>query len=267
MRRGGWGRPGLVLGLACCAAGAGAQHAAGATGEVAAGVVHRRLVERADDGRRLVTESGELLRLQAQGELELARGGALRASAGIAAGGLDYRGQTQAGVPLDTDSGHRDLEFGFAWRPLAPAPWGEGWLGLHGLQQRRQIASTPSAQGLRETSSLLLAGVRWSHVFDGAGWRWQPSAEFRGSVRHRLEVDFHGVFDTADLKGGGRRELLLGLDASPAGSPWHFGFAWTRARQSASPVQPLLRAGAPAGTVRQPRIEIDDVMLRAGLSF
>jgi hypothetical protein len=42
---------------------------------------------------------------------------------------------------------------------------------------------------------------------------------------------------------------------------------WTQARQSASPSQALTRAGAPAGTVRQPRLSIDDVSLRAVRAF
>jgi hypothetical protein len=224
-------------------------------------------VERADNGQRLVRESGELLRLQAAGEHAFAGGGALRAAASIAAGRLDYDGQTQVGVPLQTEDGHRDLAFDLAWRPLAPAGWGEAWLVLRALQQRRQIASVAAARGLRETSDLLLPGVRWQHRFAAAGWQWQPALEARVSVRHRLEVDSGGLFDTADIDGGRRREFVLGLEAGPIASPWRFGLEWTHARQSASPLQPILRAGSVAGTVRQPRIGIDDVMLRATRSF
>ena len=76
-----------------------------------------------------------------------------------------------------------------------------------------------------------------------------------------------GVFDDADLDGGSRREAVLGLDVASPASPWAFGITWTRARQFASPTQTLLRGGVPVGTVRQPRIEIDDVMLRARRAF
>lgn len=232
-----------------------------------ADVVHRRLVERADDGRRLVRESGELLRLQADGRLALPGGGALRAAAAALAGELAYRGQTQAGTPLRTVAAHRDLELDLSWRPLAPAAWGEAWLVLRTVQQRRQIASTPAARGLRETAVLVLPGLRWARGFDAAGWRWEPALELRASARHRLEVDFGGVFDTASLQGGRRRELVLGLDARPAGSAWGIGLHWTHARQSASAVHTLARGGAPVGTVRQPRIGIDDVALRVTRSF
>jgi hypothetical protein len=232
-----------------------------------AGVLHRHLVERAADGRQLVNESGELLRLQADAQVPLSGGGALRGSAAIAAGNLDYRGQTQAGVPLVSDSAHRDLELGVQWCPLSPASWGQGGLVLTALQQRRQIASQPTARGLRETSTLILPGVRWTHTFDALGWQYQPSMELRASAWHRLAIGFGGVFDDADLRGGHRRELVLGLDASPAGLPWRWGFAWSHARQTASPVQTLMRNGVAVGTVRQPRLDIDDVMLRVGRSF
>jgi hypothetical protein len=235
--------------------------------EVSVGVLHRRLVERADDGRRLVQESGALLRLQASGALGLEGGGALQGAAAVASGSLDYRGQTQAGAPMNTDAGHRDLEYDLAWRPLAPAGWGQAWLVLHTVRQRRQIASTPAARGLRETAHLVMPGLRWSHAFDAAGWRLRPSVEARVSAWHRLDVDFGGVFDTSELKGGRRRELVLAIDASPAGSPWSIGLAWAHARQSASPVHALTRGGAPVGTVHQPRIEIDDVLLRATRAF
>jgi hypothetical protein len=255
--------------IAQAAGGACAQAPAppGLSGELSAGVQHRRLTEVGQDGRRLVQERGELLRVQAGAQLPLAGGGALRASAAIAAGSLAYRGQTQAGVPLATDAAHRDLELGLHWRPLPEARWGEAWLGLAALQQRRLIASQPAARGLRETSTLLLPGLRWTHALDAGGWRWQPALEVRTSVHHRLDVDFGGVFDGAALDGGRRRELLLALDAAPAASPWRFGVTWSRARQSASRVQTLARGGAPVGTVRQPRIEIDEVTVRATRAF
>lgn len=237
------------------------------TAGLSAQVVHRRLVERDEDGRRLVTESGELLRLQGEAGRALRGGGALRGFAAVAAGTLDYRGQTQAGVPLSTDSAHRDLALGAAWRPVAPASWGEAWLTLQVLQQRRRIASTPAARGLRETSMLVMPGLRWTHALEARGWRWRPGVEVRASVHHRLDVDFGGLFDDARLTGGGRRELLLSLEAGPAGSPWKFGIEWSHARQSASAVDVLERGGVAVGSVHQPRIAIDDVALRVRREF
>jgi hypothetical protein len=254
----------LSAGAACAQAGAGTP---GTNWGVSAEVLHRRLVERADTGTRIVEETGPLLRLTLDGRLDLAGGGALRARAAAAAGTLDYEGRTQAGVPLATDSRHRDFEAGLAWRPLPAAAWGEGWLVLRTLQQRRHIVSTATARGLTERSDLVMPGLRWSHAFDAAGWRWQPSLELSTSVRHRLQVEFGGIFDDATIRGGRRREALLDLQVSAPFSPWSFGLAWSHSRQSASSTQTLSRNGAAVGTVRHPRIEIDDLSLRARRAF
>lgn len=208
-----------------------------------------------------------MLRLALDGELPLAHGGALRAGMGLAGGELAYDGRTQGGTPLATESRHTDADLVFAWRPWAASRWGEGWLVLRALRQRRDIASTRAASGLVETSTLWLPGLRWSHGLDAAGWRWQPSAELRVSARHRLDVDFHGLYDDAGLRGGRRRELVLGLQVSARASPWRFGFAWTHANQSASDPATLRRGGVAVGSVRQPRIAIDDVELKAQRAF
>lgn len=265
MRTGRWAPALLALGVG--AASAQSPEAPAFSWAASAGVQQRRLVERDDSGGRLVEETGPLLRLGLDAGWRLDNGGAVQAAAGLATGTLDYEGQTQAGTPLTTDTGHRDLDFSLGWRPVPAAAWGEGWLVLRVAQQRRQIASTSMARGLRETSFLVLPGVRWTHAFEAASWRWQPSLELRASARHRLEVDFGGTFDGAQLTGGRRWEAALALDLSAPGSPWTFGIAWTHARQSASADQTLLRAGLPFGTVRQPRIEIDDVLLRARRVF
>ncbi|HEY0823942.1 MAG TPA: hypothetical protein VGD76_09165, partial [Ramlibacter sp.] len=197
----------LAAGAACAQAPAAPDLAWG----VSAGVLNRRLVERTEDGRRLVREAGPMLRAGVDTRLGLRTGGAVQVNAGAAGGVLDYDGQNQVGVPLQTETEHRDLDLALAWRPLPARSWGEAWLVLRALQQRRVIASTPSASGLRETSNLVSVGARWSHAFAAAGWQWQPSLELRTSVRHRLEVDFGGVYDTADIRGARRREAVLAL--------------------------------------------------------
>lgn len=253
----------LGAGAACAQAPAAPDTSWGVSTEV----LHRRLVERADSGMRLVEEKGPLLRLTLDGRLDLASGGALQAKAAAAAGTLDYEGRTQGGVPLATDTRHRDFEAGVAWRPVPAAAWGEGWLVLRTLQQRRRIASTSTARGLTESSDLLMPGLRWSHAFDVAGWRWQPSLELSTSVRHRLQVEFGGIFDDAAMRGGRRREAVLDLQVSAPSSPWTFGLGWSHSRQSASSTQTLSRNGAAVGSVRQPRIEIGDLSLRVRRAF
>lgn len=263
---------GLQYAAACLALGAGAASAQapgtpGTSWGVSTEVLNRRLVERTDTGTRLVEETGPLLRLTLDGRLSFANGGAVQAKASAAGGTLAYEGRTQAGVPLATDSRHRDFEAGLAWRPLAAAAWGEGWLVLRTLQQRRHIISTATARGLTERSDLVMAGLRWSHAFDAADWRWQPSLELSTSARHQLQVGFGGIFDDATMRGGRRHEAVLDLQVSAPSSPWSFGLAWSHSRQSASSTQTLSRNGAAVGTVRHPRIDIDDLSLRVRRAF
>ena len=253
--------------LALVAGSAGAQEAAPGPWSARAEVLHRTLRERDDAGRRLVTEQGAMLRLALDARWPLSNGGAVQGTASVAGGKLDYDGQDQSGAPLTTDSRQTELGLTLAWRPLAPAAWGEAWLLLHTVQQRRNIAATPTVGGLRETSTLLMPGVRWSHGFAAAGWHWQPSVELRASVQHRVDVDFGGVFDEASFPGGRRWESELGLEASAPDSPWRWGIAWTHAHQGASDVSNVSRGGSLAGTVRQPRISIDDVGVRVGRAF
>lgn len=256
-----------LLALAGGAAAAQASDARDLSWGASAGVQHRRLVERADDGSRLVEETGEMLRLGVDGTLRFASGGALRAGAEVAGGVLDYDGRTQTGVPLTTDTRHSEFALHFGWRPWAPMPWGEAWLVVRGLAQRRDIRSTSSATGLQETSTLLMPGLRWTADFAGGGWHWRPSAEIRSSVWHRVDVDFLGLYDTKELHGGHRTEVALGLEAAAGNSPWSWALEWTRARQSASDWETLYRGGAAVGLVRQPRIAIDDVALRVRRAF
>lgn len=257
----------LVAALFTVTAAGTAQAQAAPAWGVSASVLHRTLEERADDGSRLVEETGPLLRLAIDGQMPLRGGGALEAKAALTGGELDYDGRTQAGAPLATRSRHRDVLFGVGWRPLPAAAWGEGWLVLQVLQQQRDIASTATVTGLRETSLLVLPGVRWSHGFAAGGWRLQPSVELRASVHHQVDIDFHGVFDEADIRGGRRWEAELALQASAPDSPWSWGLAWTHARQSASARQGISSGGVAAGTVVHPRIRIDDVALRVRRAF
>ena len=208
-----------------------------------------------------------MLRLAAGRGFALANGGGLRVDLGVAGGELDYEGRTQSGEPLTTDTRHRDIDATLAWRPWPSASWGEAWLVLRAVQQRREIASTPTVGGLDETATLLLPGLRWSHAFNAGSWNWRPSLELRTSVWHRLDVDYRGVFDSQDLQGGRRNELVLGVEAAAAASPWSWSLEWTRARQRASERDTLHRGGVAIGTVVQPRIEIDDVMLRVRRAF
>jgi hypothetical protein len=179
---------------------------------------------------------------------------------------LDYAGHTQAGAPLSTTSRHDELEAGARWAPSAFA-WGEPALTLDGLRVRRAIAATSPASALTETSTLWLPGVAWtSPTWTAGGAQWSLRAGWRASVSHHLHVDYAGLFDASSLAGGRRSEAMLGASATWPGG-WSLSLEAHRSRQQASAMVPLSSGGVVAGTVRQPRIAIDDAVLALSRRF
>jgi len=236
-----------------------------------ASLSHRKLVERTSAGANLLTERGPMAHLHLQAVRPLAEGHALGLRAHIGGAHLDYDGQTQAGVPLTTTTRQAEAGADLMWRPHAPAAWGEGWLTLGALANRRMIYSTPIAGGLDETSSAALVGVRWrSPAFAPvARWTANVEAEARTSVWHRLDVDFHGLLDKTHFDAARKRMLTVRVLASPADSPWEWGLEWSGLWQPASRSASVARAGVPlAGTtVHQPELSMRDLTLRVGRRF
>jgi len=224
---------------------------------VGADVRHRTLSEWSN-GEKLLTEKGPVGHLLLGAQVISPAWPAVRMEASLGGGQLDYDGRSQAGTPLATTSRHTDADLAVYWRPLPAAGWGEAWVGVGTVWRRRDIASSSVAGGLMETSSLIMPGVRWrSAAFSGSP-SLRLEMQWRASVRHRLAVDYGGVFDNSSLKGGRRSEasLRLILDAE---SGWQGSLAWVHSRQVASDEVSLYRAGLFAGTVHQPKVRIDDV--------
>lgn len=234
-------------------------------------LVQRKLVERMAGGGTLLTETGPMARVQVEIVQPFAGGSALGLRAHIAGGDLDYDGRTQAGAPLTTTTRQGEGGVDLLWRPLEPAAWGEGWLTLGWLANRRLILGTGAAGGLDERSSALLAGVHWrSPVFAPAGgWTGHVEVEARTSVSHRLRVDYYGLLDRSDFEGARKQVWTLRLLASPVDSPWQWALEWSQLRQPASRAVPVSRGGAlvPGTTVRQPELSIHDVALRVSRRF
>jgi hypothetical protein len=256
--------------LAAGCAGAAAQPASlEVTGSV--GLVHRKLVERAPSGATLLTERGPMAQLQLQAVRPLEGGGAVGLRGHLAGGDLDYDGQTQAGVPLTTITRQWEGGADLLFRPVAPAAWGEAWLTLGWLANRRAIRSTPIAGGLDEVSSAALVGALWrSPGFTPVPqWTARVEAEARVSVVHRLRVDFYGLLDRTSFDGGRKRLLTLRVLASPQESPWTWGLEWSGLWQPESRAVGVSRNGLalPGITVRQPELSTQDVTLRVTRSF
>lgn len=234
-----------------------------------AAVFHRHLEEESATGDRLLTETGPMLQLRFGAQQPLAAGGAIAAEAMVAAGALGYDGQTQSGRPLRSTTRHRDAGARLMWRPVPAQSWGEPWfvLGLH--HNLRNIIGTATASGLRESSSAVLAGVRWQSAPHpvAPGWNLRLELEAMISARHRLDVDFRGLYDATRLDGGRQRRATVRLVGAATQSPWDWTVEWSHLNQAVSPSSPLRRGGVAVGTVRQPRLTIDDMALRVTRRF
>lgn len=230
---------------------------------------HRRLVERTATGGTLLTESGPMGQLQLLALRTLSGGGAVAGRFSIAGGDLDYDGQTQAGAPLTTTTRQGEFAADLLWRPHEPAAWGEAWLTVGALVNRRAIYGTQTAGGLDELSAALMLGALWrspSWAFSGA-WRARMEAEGRISAAHRLHVDYHGLLDSSHLEGARKRQLALRVALSAQNSPWEWTLEWSRLGQRASSSVPVYRGGVLFGTVHQPELSIRDVGVRLSRRF
>lgn len=257
----------LVLGATACAS----AQAEPIEWSASAAVVHRTLTESSADGARLLKETGYLPRVQLSAHKTMRDAAALAAEASYTQGRLDYDGRTQTAQAVSTSTGHREAELSLHWRPLAPAAWGEAWLGLGWLHARRHIEPTAVAGGLKEVSSVVVPGVRWRSPAWILPWgdgstKLQAEAQVRTSARHALSVDYLGLYDASDIDGGRRNELSVHLMVFQD-DYWRWSFGWTRTQQKASNPAVLYRAGFPVGTVHQPRLRIDDLSLSLSLRF
>lgn len=261
-----WRVPAIALVMCACLSAAQAQ-----SGPIdfsaSASVLHRKLVERTASGATLVREHGPMGRVGLRAVRQLDSGGALAAEGSLAGGDIEYDGQMQfTGLPLFSTTRHVEVEADLAWRPLAPAPWGEGWLTLGLLVNHRTIRSTALTRPLYERSSAAMAGLRWHSpvLANVAGWSLSVQADARKSVRHLVHVDFYGLFDPNELTlPGGRKQLLkLRLLASAEGSPWEWAAEWSRLSQGASGT-----VSAGGFVVSQPELSVRDASLRLTRRF
>jgi hypothetical protein len=217
--------------------------------------------------------------LQLEGTKPFAGGGAASVRFTALGGDIDYYGRTQppANIPLNTRSRHLEAGLDLLVRPHAPMRWGEAWLSLGWLGNRRDIRSTPLATGLLEDSSAVWAGLQWRgpQVPAMGGWQLRPDVEGRISVWHRIDVDFRGArdvftaqpLDKASFEGARRRQLVLRLVGSKAESPWSWAVEWSRINQGSSANAPLTAGGAVIGTVRQPELSTEDFGVRLSRRF
>lgn len=175
-------------------------------------------------------------------------------------GTVNYDGQTQGGVPVDTDTGTEilDTELSGGYRWLRLGHWSASVYGGLGYRHwDRDIHSSPAAYGVFETYQwgYGLLGMSVARRF-GTRDRLILDARATRTIGARVAVDFGGVFDPVTLEPAdrfaGRLSLRLvhrvtrlwSLQVGPYVEWWRLG---------ESPGRPLVQGGSPISTVFEPR--------------
>ena len=223
-----------------------------------------RIVEESEDGTKLVEETGPSVGVTVA--LERFIGDWLIAfDAEIGHAVLDYDGSTQANVPLTTDTDWTEGHFGTVvghrfdgvlarWRGRLEYQWRE-----------RDIASTPSASGLRET---------YRTVWLGLGLRIRPvrsvtlDFELACAIDSKVDVSFASTLDDAALdvddhcRIGVEAPIKIGRFKNSTVYVRPF-VAWERYPQSAA--VRLRSNGSPIGQVFLPATEFATFGIRFGI--
>jgi len=203
-------------------------------------------------GRRIVHEQGWLPGLEGRLAYRADRWTAF-GEAEFYQSGINYRGQTQSGTPVNSNTATALAQFraGAAYaindtvHASAAIEW-ERW--------RRDIRGVQSVHGLQEqiTSQRLLLGLDSRY--------WMPQyGQFSASIAvvlarpEKLRVGFSGVLDDASLDTRSAAGVRLGLGLRPAAWPkteLRGGFDWLKVGRSGD--APVTRNGVFAGTIAQP---------------
>jgi hypothetical protein len=233
---------------------------------VGASALHFEYREYADDGTRLLLESGMLPGVVAvlgrtvgrwQGEVELA----------VHGGAVDYQGRTQSGAPFATrtDSDIWQARLG-VMRRLDDAGAHAVGIGLTRQRWQRGIRGRGGVAGLDERYTAWTASLEARFGVVRAADAWVDlDLRVGRTFDAEVAVDFRDRFDDQTLRLGDQWTARLALPLSfPAGERSRLvvepGFVrWGFGR---SDTEPLRRDGRPVGTVHQPRSEGMNAALR-----
>ena len=222
------------------------------SGSIGGGIRNFHLTERNPAGSVIVREAGNLAGVLTDGAYHY--GNLLFfGAADIYMGKIDYRGQTQVGQAIASDTGYRMLElragaiyqFNAIAGVLAALEW-ERW--------QRDIHGVAGASGLQEhtTTTRLIAGVMAHWLLPRYGVL-RTDAAIVLARPERLDVRFSGVFDSARLTTRSSTGLRLEARLSPDWAPrLEARVRYDASRIGRSEDVGLTSQGAPAGAVAQP---------------
>lgn len=226
------------------------------------GAAHYVSEEPLPDGRVFNREQGTLRRTTL--ELRLAEGAwAVTAALRQAHGTLAYRGQTQFGIPLYTQTDLSRCELALLaehqWQPHEGGPTYTLGAGAEALRTVRDIRATPFTTPLTETLSARQWALGAAAVQDtalaGHPVRVTASAQLNRPFSQALAVDTHGVVDPLTLQPGKRRGGRLGWDMAMAlGANVEIGLNLGARfyRPGASESATAYRGGMPVGSASYP---------------
>ena len=227
---------------------------------LAAGTMNFDLEEVDSQGRRIVHESGWLPGVELGAAATRGRA-QLRLQASYYDGDVDYDGQTQAQVPINssTDQTIWDAGLTAAWRlAVDVVPEFNIYAGINYHYWRRHIQPVGAILGLEETyrwwSPRAGLEIAWQRARD----RWMLSGELTRTLNPEVDIDAFATFDSTTLdlgeRWGWRGAIGWQHELSPhiAAGIKLFYETWSLGRSDAAI---LTSNQVPVGTISQPHID------------
>jgi len=233
-----------------------------------AGILNFDVKEFDTQGNRLVHESDPLYGIDVEFGLRR-RQTEIKLGAAYYAGDVDYEGQTQAGVPVNSSTDERivDLSIAAVYRPsFVPAISVYGGPGFR--YWRRDIQPVGTATGLDESYRWWKLQAGMSIAWTRAKNHWMLDGRVTRALSPRVNVDLSDRFDSAELNLGDRWGWRVGGRWMRVLSPRleaTLDLSYEVQRLGNSDAETLKRNGAPVGSIYQPRIEMKNFGILIGL--
>ncbi len=231
-----------------------------------------RWVERDNQGRQLVSESGPLDILTI-GASSRCFGLQWDASAKRAQGRRDYMGVSTTGGAIQTSSGISQTQWQLQARLPLSEPW---WLGARLAHQdiARDLQGVGAVQGYPERFRYWRAALGSGYrLWQGEGTELQGQAWIGGGPAGRMELRLTGD-DPATLTLGNNAHASLALDwrsrrasDNVAGWSWHAGVTYALEQIEAGAAQPISRNGLVVAAALQPQTRITGLVWTAGVHY
>ncbi len=226
-----------------------------------------------NDGKRLNREHGNLFGLTASAHKVWGKH-FVEAKIAWFANAVDYRGQTQNGLPVTTTTDQNIANSSALYGRYFQLPRNFQHALVAGLGYRywrRNIRSTSTANGVLEHYTWWYGQAGWQGVYQPtARSSWLAEVKFLRPFAAKIDIDFGNDFDTTSLKLGAKNgvQLKLAFQFKPT-ETWRVNIegvytAWNIGRSREAT---LRRNGAAIGKVFEPASETRSASLRISGSY